>query len=52
MVVSLIDPDERVSGAGVEALRAAGIEVDTGQNITDADKQLATYLHHLRTART
>ena len=51
VVVALIDPDERVSGAGVEALRAAGIEVDTGQNITDADKQLAPYLHHRRTGR-
>ena len=51
MVVALIDPDERVSGAGVDALRAAGIEVDTGQNIADADKQLAPYLHHRRTGR-
>ena len=51
VVVALIDPDERVSGAGVDALRAAGIEVDTGQNIADADKQLAPYLHHRRTGR-
>ena len=50
VVLALIDPDERVSGAGVEALRAAGIEVD-GCDFTDADKQLAAYLHHRRTGR-
>jgi len=51
VVVALIDPDERVSGTGVEALRAAGIEVDTGRNSADAEKQLAPYLHHRRTGR-
>ena len=50
VVLALIDPDERVSGAGVEALRAAGIEVD-GCDFTDVDKQLAAYLHHRRTGR-
>jgi len=52
VVLALIDPDERVSGAGVEALRAAGIEVDWfEENFTDAYKQLAAYLHHRRTGR-
>jgi len=50
VVLALIDPDERVSGAGGETLRAAGIEVDWF-DFTDADKQLAAYLHHRRTGR-
>ena len=51
VVVALVDPDERVSGSGVEALRSAGVVVDVGQNSTDVDKQLAPYLHHRRTGR-
>lgn len=49
VVVSLIDPDERVSGSGVEALRSAGIKVDVGQNAVEAGQQLTPYLHHRRT---
>jgi len=51
VVVALVDPDERVSGSGVETLRSAGIEVDVGQNSADVDKQLAPYLHHRCTGR-
>jgi len=51
VVVGLVDPDERVSGSGVEALRSAGIEVEVGQNSVDVEKQLLPYLHHRRTGR-
>jgi len=51
VVVAIIDPDKRVSGSGVEALRSAGIVVDVGQNSVDVNQQLAPYLHHRRTGR-
>ena len=51
VVVALVDPDNRVSGSGVESLRSAGIEVDVGQNSAGAEKQLTPYLHHRHTGR-
>ncbi len=51
VVVALTDPDKRVSGSGLEALRSAGIAVDTGQNSDVAAQQLNPYLHHRVTGR-
>ena len=51
VVVGAIDPDEKVSGAGIAALRKAGIEV----MIDESTSSLATldpgYFHHRRTGR-
>ena len=48
VVVGVIDPDPNVSGSGVKALRAAGIEVDVvdDQRARDIDE---AYFHHRET---
>lgn len=51
VVVAVLDPDSRVAGRGVAALRAAGIEVTVGVGADEAAEQLAPYLHHRRTGR-
>ncbi len=51
VVVALRDPDERVNGAGVAALRAAGVEVVEGVGEAEAREQLAPYLWHRSTGR-
>jgi diaminohydroxyphosphoribosylaminopyrimidine deaminase/5-amino-6-(5-phosphoribosylamino)uracil reductase len=51
VVVALDDPDERVSGRGIERLRGAGIDVVTGVGADAASHGLAAYLHHRRTGR-
>lgn len=51
VVVAIVDPDPSVSGTGVDALRAAGIEVVVGVLAADVEAQLAPYLHHRRTGR-
>ncbi len=51
VVVAITDPDPRVAGAGIDALRRAGIEVDLGTLADEAETQLAPYLHHRRTGR-
>jgi diaminohydroxyphosphoribosylaminopyrimidine deaminase/5-amino-6-(5-phosphoribosylamino)uracil reductase len=51
VVIALEDPDLRVSGRGIERLRAAGIEVATDVGGADAAHSLAAYLHHRRTGR-
>lgn len=51
VVVALTDPDPKVAGAGLDRLRAAGIEVEVGVGETTAAGQLAPYLHHRRTGR-
>ncbi|WP_228840573.1 bifunctional diaminohydroxyphosphoribosylaminopyrimidine deaminase/5-amino-6-(5-phosphoribosylamino)uracil reductase RibD [Candidatus Protochlamydia phocaeensis] len=43
------DPDSRVSGAGIECLRKAGIHVLTGICEQEARAALSSYLHHRRT---
>ncbi|MGI9079849.1 MAG: bifunctional diaminohydroxyphosphoribosylaminopyrimidine deaminase/5-amino-6-(5-phosphoribosylamino)uracil reductase RibD, partial [Acidimicrobiales bacterium] len=50
-VVGITDPDPRVAGAGVAALRAAGIEVATGVGASEVAAQLAPYLKHRTTGR-
>ncbi len=51
VVVAILDPDPRVSGRGVAALRQAGIIVDVGIGEALAEAALAPYLHHRRTGR-
>src|SRR5256886_11759118 len=51
VVVAVLDPDPRVSGRGVEELRAAGVAVDVGVGAAEAEASLRPYLHHRRTGR-
>jgi diaminohydroxyphosphoribosylaminopyrimidine deaminase / 5-amino-6-(5-phosphoribosylamino)uracil reductase len=51
VVVAIEDPDERVRGAGIRALRAAGVTVDVGPCAEDVRAQLAPYLKHRTTGR-
>ncbi|MGI9614179.1 MAG: bifunctional diaminohydroxyphosphoribosylaminopyrimidine deaminase/5-amino-6-(5-phosphoribosylamino)uracil reductase RibD [Acidimicrobiales bacterium] len=51
VVVGVLDPDERVSGSGVAALRDAGIEVAVGPGAEGIEAQLGPYLKHRRTGR-
>jgi diaminohydroxyphosphoribosylaminopyrimidine deaminase/5-amino-6-(5-phosphoribosylamino)uracil reductase len=51
VVVGLEDPDPRVSGRGVAALREAGVAVEVGPGAERAAEQLAPYLKHRRTGR-
>jgi diaminohydroxyphosphoribosylaminopyrimidine deaminase/5-amino-6-(5-phosphoribosylamino)uracil reductase len=51
VVAAIPDPDPRVAGRGVAALRAAGIDVEVGLLAAQATAQLEPYLHHRRTGR-
>ena len=51
VVVGIADPDERVAGRGIAALRAAGIEVEVGVAADDVRAQLAPYVTHRTTGR-
>jgi diaminohydroxyphosphoribosylaminopyrimidine deaminase / 5-amino-6-(5-phosphoribosylamino)uracil reductase len=51
VVVSILDPDPRVSGRGVAGLRARGVAVDVGQRGDEASELLAPYLKHRRSGR-
>ncbi len=51
VVVAIEDPDERVRGAGIRALRAAGVTVDVGVCADEVRSQLAPYLKHRATGR-
>jgi diaminohydroxyphosphoribosylaminopyrimidine deaminase/5-amino-6-(5-phosphoribosylamino)uracil reductase len=51
VVVGVTDPDERVAGAGIQALEEAGVQVDTGIQAEHVRNQLAPYLKHRRTGR-
>ncbi|MBY3220878.1 bifunctional diaminohydroxyphosphoribosylaminopyrimidine deaminase/5-amino-6-(5-phosphoribosylamino)uracil reductase RibD [Rhizobium laguerreae] len=44
VVISVADPDPRVSGRGIAMLREAGIEVDTGVLAAEGRHSLAAYL--------
>ncbi len=51
VVVGVPDPDDRVAGRGLAALRDAGLEVVVGVCEEQVGRQLAPYLHHRRTGR-
>jgi diaminohydroxyphosphoribosylaminopyrimidine deaminase/5-amino-6-(5-phosphoribosylamino)uracil reductase len=51
VVIGVTDPDPSVAGAGVDRLRAAGIDVEVGMLADRVEAQLAAYLHHRRTGR-
>ncbi|MFN2587096.1 MAG: bifunctional diaminohydroxyphosphoribosylaminopyrimidine deaminase/5-amino-6-(5-phosphoribosylamino)uracil reductase RibD [Actinomycetota bacterium] len=51
VVVALEDPDPRVSGSGLRALRSAGVDVTTGVLASEAEGLNRAYLHHRRTGR-
>src|ERR1700722_1455707 len=46
VVIGIEDPDRRVAGSGVAALRAAGIEVTEGVADEEVTEQLAPYVKH------
>jgi diaminohydroxyphosphoribosylaminopyrimidine deaminase/5-amino-6-(5-phosphoribosylamino)uracil reductase len=49
VVVGIQDPDVRVAGRGLAALREAGIEVTEGVAADEVAEQLAPYIKHRRT---
>lgn len=49
VVIGIQDPDRRVAGRGVAALRAAGIEVTEGVAAEEVAEQLAPYVKHRST---
>lgn len=51
VVVAVEDPDPRMRGRGLAALRAAGIEVETGLCAEEVRQQLAPYIKHRLTGR-
>ena len=51
VALAIVDPDDKVSGRGIDQLRAAGITVTTDVLADDVSRQLAPYLHHRRTGR-
>jgi diaminohydroxyphosphoribosylaminopyrimidine deaminase/5-amino-6-(5-phosphoribosylamino)uracil reductase len=51
VVIGVEDPDQRVAGRGVAALRAAGIEVTEGVAADEVAEQLAPYLKHRSTGQ-
>jgi len=51
VVIGTLDPDSRVSGRGVELLKASGVQVEVGIEEALVQRQLAAYLWHRRTGR-
>ena len=51
VVVGSLDPDPRVAGRGVVALREAGVDVEVGVGLEAVRAQLAPYLWHRVTGR-
>lgn len=51
VVIALEDPDPKVNGKGIAALKKAGIEVETGILSDKATQSLEPYLHHRLTGQ-
>lgn len=51
VVVGATDPNPAVDGRGIEAIRAAGIAVDTGVLEADAERLIQAFAKHIRTGR-
>jgi diaminohydroxyphosphoribosylaminopyrimidine deaminase/5-amino-6-(5-phosphoribosylamino)uracil reductase len=51
VIIAVEDPDPLVAGQGVEALRAAGIDVSVGLCAAEVSEQLAPYLKHRRSGQ-
>jgi diaminohydroxyphosphoribosylaminopyrimidine deaminase/5-amino-6-(5-phosphoribosylamino)uracil reductase len=51
VVVGIVDPDTRVAGRGVAALRGAGVGVTVGLLEVEVAEQLQAYVHHRRSGR-
>jgi diaminohydroxyphosphoribosylaminopyrimidine deaminase/5-amino-6-(5-phosphoribosylamino)uracil reductase len=51
VVAAMADPDPRVAGGGVAALRRAGVTVEVGLGEAEAAALNAAYLHHRREGR-
>jgi diaminohydroxyphosphoribosylaminopyrimidine deaminase/5-amino-6-(5-phosphoribosylamino)uracil reductase len=51
VVIGTEDPDPLVHGRGVDALRAAGVDVEVGLCASEVQAQLAPYLKHRTTGR-
>lgn len=51
VVVAVTDPDEKVSGHGIELLEKNGCKVEVGCYADVVERQLRAYLHHRRTGR-
>ena len=51
VVVAIEDPDPRVSGSGIDYLRAHGVEVDVGIRADEASALNDAYIHHRLTGR-
>jgi diaminohydroxyphosphoribosylaminopyrimidine deaminase / 5-amino-6-(5-phosphoribosylamino)uracil reductase len=51
VVVGMVDPDPRVSGSGIELLKASGVDVEVGIEEESVRAQLAPYVWHRVTSR-